>query len=169
MGEIQQAEIVAQHFLKEQLCLQRHGPEQQVVEVAVKLRIRDGEVDFAQIEPLTCEVFSEAFGTRCFEHALDLCVQHVGLMQLVFRREGDEFFIRCSGPEEIREALGEREVIQLGMLGLHEEKEVGRGKDELEAIRHCIMEAVVLVELRVHLGYEVLLGLFGHGSAKGTW
>ena len=62
--EIEQTEVVLQHFLKEELRLLRHRPEQEVIEVAVEFGVGDGEIDFAQIEPLAGEVLGETMRAR---------------------------------------------------------------------------------------------------------
>ena len=76
--------------------------------------------------PTKFSVNAAAFG--CFEHALDLRAQRLGLAQFLLLGEGEQFLVGHRAPEEVRQPAGQGEVVELAGL-LAEEEELRRHHD----------------------------------------
>jgi len=101
MHEIEQAPVVLQQFLKEEMRLFHHRCLEQRVVLRVELFVGIGEVDLPQEQPLAGEIFGESARLRVLEQALGLRAQHGGRRERALRGGPQEFFVGRGAPEEI--------------------------------------------------------------------
>ena len=80
--QIQDAAVLAQDAVEEQLRLLDEGLAQVVVEIRIVRDDRLVSLEAAQIEPLPREVLRERERLRVLDHAMDLRGQHLGIAEL---------------------------------------------------------------------------------------
>ncbi len=72
VNEFQDAAILAQNGTEKHLRLPPHRLAQILVEVRKLFRVRHDQVQIAELQPLTGEVFNQRIGPRIAQHPLDL-------------------------------------------------------------------------------------------------
>ncbi len=108
--QIENAAVLAQHAVHEQLGLAPEGLPQVVVEVRKQAHVGRHRVEIAQVQPLRREVRHERARPFVGEHAPHLLLEHGGLSQLPRRGHRNQLVVWNAAPQEERQARGERKV-----------------------------------------------------------
>ena len=98
-------------------------------------------VQIAGLEPLAAEIFDQRARFRIEQHAMDLRVEHFGIAQAMLAGELEELVIGQAAPQEIGEARGELEIVEMAG-GLDAEEETGRNQDGFEGELHSLIDGV---------------------------
>lgn len=101
-------------------------------------------VDVFEAEPLAGEVFDEGVGVGVVEEAFGLVGEGGGVVEAFLCGEAEEFVVWGGGPEEVGEAGGDFEVVELSGLVifgwlLFEEEEFGGDEDGFEHGAHGVV------------------------------
>jgi len=102
--ELENAAVVAQLALEEQLGLSPQRLSQVVVEGRKQQPVRRGRAQVAQIQPLTGKVFRECARARVVQHPLHLLVQHRWVAQPTSHCQIQQRVVRNAAPEEERQS-----------------------------------------------------------------
>ncbi len=179
IDKFEEAAILPQDLLEEVPGLARHRPEQGSVEVAVKIRIGDGGVHLAEVEPLAGEVFDESFHSRGVEEAVGLPSQALVPENRAVVGGGEQFPVGRTAMEEVgkpvREGVGvERgrgegaaSIRGRGRTRFAEEEEMGGCQDRAIAEGERFLEAVARLEFSMDEGNVVALQILRNRPAEG--
>jgi len=103
--------VLAHHRAQEQLGLGGEGFAQRGIELRIRLGIGCGLVQLAQVQPLHGEIVDQRVRPRIGQQALHFTIQHLGLVQLVLRRQVQQPVIRDRAPQEEGQPRREIEII----------------------------------------------------------
>ena len=128
-----------------------------------------------QMEPLLGEVVHQRFRSAVGQHAADFALQHVGIVQLTPRRDGEQLIVRAAAPEEVREPRRQYRdrrrgssipAATLAGVSLEPEYELRIRDDCLHGHADSALEAAFLAAFLVVVDQEVRVGV-GHRPAEG--
>ena len=102
-------------------------------------------VEVASLEPLAAEVFDQSARFRIEQHAVDLRVENFGIAEAVLLRELEELVIGQAAPQEIGEARGELEIVEMAG-GFDAEEEARRDQNGFDGELHALVDGVGLFD-----------------------
>ena len=105
--EIEDAAVLPDHALQEQLGLPAHGEAQVVLERGETFPVGRDRLQGAELEPLPAEGLHEGTGPGVLEHPTDLRGQDGGIVEGALSGGAEQLLVGHAGPEEIREARGQ--------------------------------------------------------------
>ena len=138
--EIEQAPVLANEIVEEQLGFAAHVSREIVVEVRIVVRVGMDLVHVLEPEPLRRESRAQGVGSRVGEQATRLLLQHARRRKLPLAGNRRELLIRKGSPQEeretrrevrIRHAIGSTGLRSIG-LALEPEDEIRAGQDGFE-------------------------------------
>ena len=164
--QIDDAAILADHAVEQQLHLAAHRLPQRIVEVGIDHRQRADALHPAQVQPLPGEIDRQRLGARILQHAAHLPLQRGRILQLALARERQQLLVRTRAPEKERQTRGEFEIadaIELAGPGVRrlrldavDQPRVGQNPRQrhLDAVVEVAVLAPGLIELhqRLHVG-----------------
>ena len=112
LHEMAGVEVPLDEFAEVGACLRDHGSLQIATELRIELLVGIIRCDGAKLEPLAQEIFDKALRFTVGEEAFDLRIKHALLAQLAFSGKFHQLGIRHGVPEKIRQARGQRSVIE---------------------------------------------------------
>ena len=121
VDEVGDGKVVFEEVAEEAFGFPDHRLLEHGVEFGEEFFGRRGEFDLAKAEPLTGEVFEEAFASGIVEHAFDLGVTDPGVGEFAGSGEVKELLVGHGGPQEIGELGGEGVVVGF-FLAVQEEE-----------------------------------------------
>ncbi len=98
--QIENAPILTNHAVEQQLGLTPERLPKVVVEVRKVVVVRDDILQVAQLQPLTGEVVDQRRRLGIGEHPLHLLVQHGGTAERALRRHLQQRVVRNAAPQE---------------------------------------------------------------------
>src|SRR4030095_8518658 len=110
LEESEQAAILAQHAVEEELGLLAEGLPQVVVEVAKQIGARNDRVDISQPQPLSGKIRREIERAAIGEHPARLLLDLSGLTQLASNGCVEQLIVRDAAPQEKRQSRRQLEI-----------------------------------------------------------
>ncbi len=127
--------------MKEELGLLLHVAAKFVGELGELRGIGLEAVEIADLEPLAAEIFDQRARFRIEQHAVDLRAEHFGIAETVLPGELEKIIVGQAAPQEIGEARGELEIVE--MAGWLDAEEEARGnQDGFDGELHSFIDGV---------------------------
>ena len=163
--QVEDAAVLANQALDEELGLLPERLAQVLVELRKQQRVRHDALQIAQVEQLAREVANERLRAGIGQHPARLPAEHVRFVQPALLGEGEELLVRPARPQEVRQARRQLEVGQhvgggrpdVDRIAFDPEQEVGRDQHPLERVLHAGVEAAAAAAgaVEVHQRREV--------------
>ena len=148
VDEVEDAAIVADDGLDEELGLAPHRQPEVVLELRELVAVAREGFERAELQPLAAEVLGERTRLRIAQHPADLEREDLRVAQRPGVGGPPQLGVRHARPEEVRQArrqLVRRDAVRRGRgrdgaVALEAEEEVGRDEQRLDADREAFLE-----------------------------
>ncbi len=112
VDQVRGGEIVVDQAAKEGAGFAEHGMLQDLIEFGVEVVIRDGEIDFVEVEPLVREILDERGGAGVIEKPVRFGSEGVRIGKPALASELAKTGVGGGSPEEVAEPRGEGMIIE---------------------------------------------------------
>ena len=175
VDEVEDAPVLADHVLDEQLRLPAHREAEIVLEVGEARAIARDRFERAELQPLPAEVLGQRVRPGIPQHAAHLRRQHHGIAQRARIGGPAQARVRHARPDEVRQARRELvlgDPVRRGarperLIPLDAEEEIRRHQQRRDADREPLVERLLLL-LRFFRQADVLVDLAAPTPAAGT-